>query len=62
MATSRPTIGLDLGDRNSSLCVLDSDGKGTLRDEVSTSPHEVTAWFQCLPAARVVLGAGSQSP
>lgn len=38
-------IGVDLGDRNSSLCVLDGEGNVTLRDEVLTTPHEVTAWF-----------------
>ncbi len=57
------TIGLDLGDRRSSYCVVDQP-TGEVREEgqVGSTPTELGAFFARWPAARVVMEAGGHSP
>jgi transposase len=53
------TIGCDLGDKKSELCVL-SDGGGTLRASVRTTRKAMTAFFT-RAAAHVVIEVGAHS-
>lgn len=63
MSDSTPiTIGLDLGDRTSALCVLDKDGDVIERASVRTSRKAIGAYFRLRQAARVVMEVGTHSP
>ena len=53
--TTNPTttIGCDLGDRSSHLCVLGPDGDVTLQCTVPTNRAAFEAWFSQRPACRL---------
>lgn len=55
------TIGVDLGDRNSHCCVLDSGGEVVEESTIQTTPRAVRRWFSAREPARVVLEAGTHS-
>jgi transposase len=57
------TIGVDLGDRRSSYCVLEQHA-GQVREEgqVESTPQGMAQFFRRWPGARVVLEAGGHSP
>lgn len=57
------TIGVDLGDRRSSYCVLDQV-TGEVREEgqVESTPQAMSAFFMRFPGGRAVLEAGGHSP
>src|SRR5262252_9346023 len=56
------TIGMDLGDRQSELCVL-SGARAPRRSSVRTSPGELRRVFSRVKTrAKVIIEAGSQSP
>lgn len=57
------TIGLDLGDKTSTFCVLDeATGDVIERGEVRTDQVMMELFFACRPAARVVMEVGCHSP
>jgi len=56
------TYALDLGDRFSQLAAVAADGSLLEEGNVPSSLEGLTARFAGLPAARVVIEAGSQSP
>ncbi len=56
------TIGLDLGDRYSYFCVLDTSGEVVEDGRVATSPAGLSRRFGSYPAARVALEVGTHSP
>jgi transposase len=56
------TIGLDLGDRTSRVCVVDAAGVEVEARAVATTPPALAAYFADRPAARVVLEVGTHSP
>jgi transposase len=56
------TVGLDLGDRWSRYCVLDSNGTITKEDRVRTTVKGFQGQFGGMPATRIVLEAGTHSP
>lgn len=58
----RVTYALDLGDRFSQLAAVDAAGSLIEEDKIPSSFEGLTARFAQLPAARVVLEAGTQSP
>jgi transposase len=58
----RVTIGLDVSDRYSRVCVLDARGVVEREDRMRTTPEAVEAWFASYGRARVVLEVGSHSP
>jgi transposase len=58
----RVTIGLDVSDRYSRVCVLDARGAVEREDRMRTTPEAVEAWFASYRRARVVLEVGSHSP
>ncbi len=55
------TVGLDIGDRVTHVCVLDAAGRIVERARVATTVAAMTRWA-ARPAARVVLEAGTHSP
>lgn len=56
------TIGLDLGDRQSQLCVVDAAGTVVEERAVATTPEALQRCFATRGAARVVLEVGTHSP
>jgi transposase len=56
------TIGLDVGDRVTHLCVLDSQGGVVQRGRCATRREALLVALQPYAGARVILEAGSQSP
>jgi transposase len=56
------TVGIDLGDRYTHFCVLDTDGKVVQRDRFRTRQEDVKAFAKWLPPSRVVMEVGTQSP
>lgn len=57
----RLTVGLDVGDRYTQICVLDEDGEVLEEGRVATSPRAFRHRFANMPPARLVLEAGSHS-
>lgn len=56
------TVGLDLGDRHSHFCVLDAGGRPLEQGRVAMSRANLTAFFERIGSARLVLEVGGQSP
>lgn len=58
---TRLTIGLDLGDRVSTVCVL-RDGEVRERTSVPTERRQFERYFSTVEPCRVIMEAGAQSP
>lgn len=56
------TIGLDLGDKVSRICVIDAAGKVIDRHALATTPGAVERYFGGRPRCRVALEVGTHSP
>jgi transposase len=56
------TIGVDLGDRFSHLCVLDQEGEVLEEGRVATTPEAFRRRFESMSRCRVVLEVGTHSP
>jgi transposase len=56
------TVGLDLGDRHSHFCVLADGSRPLEQGRVAMSLAELTAFFQRVAPARLILEVGGQSP
>jgi transposase len=56
------TIGLDLGDRSSSYCVLNGAGEILLERKVSTTPEAMKQTFGSMPRSRIAMETGTHSP
>jgi len=56
------TIGLDLGDRYTHVCVIDEDGAVAERQRVLTRPASLRRLLSSYPPSRVVLEVGAHSP
>jgi transposase len=56
------TIGLDVGDRWSEVCVLDASGTVRTTRRVRTTAPALEQWFRTQPVSRVVLEVGTHSP
>jgi transposase len=60
--TQRDTIGIDLGDRQSELCVLDESGTVVVRMKAATTECGLTKAVQRHTGARIILEVGTHSP
>src|SRR5580765_8242806 len=60
--TSESTIGLDLGDRWSRYCVIDSRGVVMKEDRVRNNPEALEETFRVILPCRIVIEAGTHSP
>lgn len=58
--TTTETIGCDLGDKRSEICVLDAEGRVALRTSVATTRKGITGFFARAPA-HVVIEVGAHS-
>lgn len=56
------TVGLDLSDRTSSLCVVSSDGEVVEEAKIRTTSAALSQRFAAAPACRIVLEVGTHSP
>jgi len=56
------TVGLDLGDRYSSYCVLDEAGQIVLEQRLQTTPEAMKQTFARMPRSRVAMETGTHSP
>ena len=64
-AAQRPegvTVGLDVGDRYTHLCVLDATGEIVEEGRLRTTPAAIHQRFAGAPRQRVVLETGTHSP
>lgn len=61
MAHPTITVGLDVSDRTSRLCVLDADGEILEESRLRTTPGALRHRFQAMAPARVVLEVGTHS-
>jgi len=60
---NRPfTIGLDLGDKSSSYCVLDESGVVISEHKVRTTPKALSECFEGILISRIALETGTHSP
>lgn len=62
IAARRVTVGIDVGDSSSHLCVLEADGSVCEELRVRTTPAAFRRQLSGLPPSRVVIEVGSQSP
>ena len=56
------TVGLDLGDRSSSYCVLNENGEIVLEQKVATTPEVIQQAFGKMPRCRIAMETGTHSP
>ncbi|MGA9669729.1 MAG: IS110 family transposase [Terracidiphilus sp.] len=56
------TMGIDVGDRYSHLCLLDEDGEVVERDRVRSSEAAFRRHFEGAPRLRIALECGTHSP
>src|SRR6478672_1512433 len=56
------TIGLDLGDRRHTYCVLDGAGKIAREGSLGNTREQLAAMARSYPGATVVMEAGTHSP
>src|SRR5258707_10419582 len=56
------TIGVDLGDRWSSYCVLDEAGEILLEQKVTTTPEAMKQIFEKIPRGLIAMETGTHSP
>lgn len=56
------TIGLDLGDRSSSYCVLNEAGEMLLERKLPTTPEGMKETFAGIPRSRIAMETGTHSP
>src|SRR5215831_3090243 len=61
-AGQRLTIGLDLGDRSISYCILDAEGNVASRGNLPNTKTGLNQLFEKMPASRVGLEVGTHSP
>lgn len=59
--TRGSTIGLDLGDRWSRYCVIDSRGSVVKEDRVRTNPEALEETFRLIVPSKIVIEAGTHS-
>jgi transposase len=62
MKTTQVTIGMDLGDRRHSYCVLDRKGAKVKEGDIPNSRSQLAAMAGFYPGAVVVMEAGTHSP
>ena len=60
--TERETIGVDLGDRESELCVVDGSGEVVARTKAATTKAGLTKSLKRYPGSRVIIEVGTHSP
>jgi transposase len=56
------TIGMDLGDKNNTVCVLDSAGEVVLRKEIVNTKESLVKFFRKYKGSLVAVEAGTHSP
>jgi len=56
------TVGLDLGDKHTQLCMIDAGGELLEEARLRTTPAALRQRFSAMPTARLVLEAGTHSP
>jgi transposase len=64
MTTNSTTgfVGCDLGDKTTTLCLLDDAGQVVRRSQVETARAPLVSFFRALPRTQVVMEVGSHSP
>ena len=62
VAVEKLTIGLDLGDRRHTVCVLDAAGEILAEETIANTREVLTAFLARYPGATVVMETGTHSP
>lgn len=60
-AVGRVTVGLDVSDKHSQVCVLDSEGEVLEESKIRTTPEGLANRFKTMAPARVALEVGTHS-
>lgn len=60
--TGRTTIGIDLGDRQSDVCILDESGLVVAHTKAATTEHGLSKTLKRHTGARVIVEVGTHSP
>ena len=55
------TVGMDMGDKNHSVCVLDAEGKVLTQSTVTNTGKAIRKYFGKLNPCRVAMEAGTHS-
>ncbi len=58
---NRITVGMDMGDKNHSICVLDAEGEVRERTTLANTAVAIQKYFGALPPCRIALEAGTHS-
>ena len=61
-ATPSVTIGVDVGDKTSEVCVIDRDGEWLKSETIHTTPRSLERAFGDYEGARIVIEVGTHSP
>jgi transposase len=61
-AMDNVTIGMDLGDKNNAVYVLDKSGREELSDTIDNNADAIRVFFSQYPGATVAIEAGTHSP
>ncbi|HHB75422.1 MAG TPA: hypothetical protein ENK84_02605, partial [Desulfobulbus sp.] len=61
-AMNTVTIGMDLGDKNHALCILDKSGKVVKQTTITNTSDDLKKFFAKYKGATVALEAGTHSP
>lgn len=56
------TIGIDIGDRSSRYCIVNSTGATLLEGKLATTRQDLSAGFQSFAKSKIALEAGTHSP
>lgn len=56
------TVGIDVGDRYSHLCILENDGEGVREERIRTTTAALTRALATMRGVRLVLEVGPRSP
>lgn len=60
--TIERTVGIDIGDRSSQICVIDQEGEVLEEGRIATTRRALASRFESMPPSRVVVEAGTHSP
>lgn len=56
------TVGLDLGDRRHTVCVLDASGEILAEEAIANTREVLTAFCARYPGATIIMETGTHSP
>ena len=62
VSTAETTVGIDLGDRQSRVCILSAEGEVREEGWIATTEAALVPRFRAMARARIVMEVGTHSP